>query len=403
MSDWIDYEAVGATGRDDLVEAIRPALDATLLSGDIIDLALRSSVEPSRFEALVSRIVELRSALRDRLEKEGLSGLVVAFEPDSYNIEATIGENLRFGTATGPALSDKALASNPYVMSVLREAGLDETLYQMGLEIASNAVELFADLPPDNPLFQQLTFMAPEEIPEYQALLQRLQGKAYTAVSPEDRAKIITLSFAYIEPRHRFGLLTPELMAKIVEARNTIYKGLPPDLQGALERYDPERFSAAGSLMDNVLFGRIVHQQAEGPERIRAIVRDLLDELGLYDDVLGVGMDYNVGAGGRRLTVAQRQKVDVARTLIKRGDYLIFNRPMSVIDQRVQDQILRNILKLEEARPNGQKPAIIWVLSNPAMSQFFDRVVVFDRGKLAEDGTHDTLLTQNGIFKGLLA
>jgi putative ABC transport system ATP-binding protein len=76
---------------------------------------------------------------------------------------------------------------------------------------------------------------------------------------------------------------------------------------------------------------------------------------------------------------------------------------MSVIDQRVQDQILRNILKLEESRPSGQKPAIIWVLSNPAMSQFFNRVVVFDRGTLVEDGTHESLATQNGVFKGLLA
>jgi putative ABC transport system ATP-binding protein len=403
MSDWIDYEAAGATGRHDLIEAIRPALDATMLSHDIIDLALRSSVDPSRFEALVSRMVELRTALRHRLDEEGLSSLVVPFEPHSYNTEATIGENLRFGTATGPALSDKALASNPYVMSVLKDGGLDQTFYEMGLEIASNAVELFADLAPDNPLFQQLTFMAPEEIPTYQALLQRLQGKGYDAVSEEDRARIITLSFAYIEPRHRFGLLTPDLMTKIVEARNAIYEGLPPELQGALERYDPTRFAAAASLMDNVLFGRIGHQHADGPERIREIVRDLLDELDLHDDALGVGMDFNVGAGGRRLTVAQRQKIDVARTLIKRADYLIFNRPMSVIDQRVQDQILRNILKLEEARPSGQKPAIIWVLSNPAMSQFFDRVVVFDRGMLAEDGTHEALATQDGIFKGLLA
>jgi len=402
-SDWIDYEAAGATGKHDLIEAIRPALDATILSNDIVELALRSSIEPSRSEELVSRIVELRSALRDRLEQENLSGLVIAFEPHTYNTEATVGENLRFGTATGPALSDKALASNPYVMSVLKAGGLDQTFYEMGLEIASNAIDLFADLAPDNPLFQQLTFMAPEEIPDYQALLQRLQGRAYDAVSVGDRAKIITLSFAYIEPRHRFGLLTPDLMAKIVEARNTIYEGLPPELKGALERYDPGRFAAAASLMDNVLFGRIGHQHADGPERIRAIVRELFDELGLYDDVLGVGLDFNVGAAGRRLTVAQRQKVDVARALIKRADYLIFNRPMSVIDQRVQDQILRNILKLEAARPEGQRPAIVWVLSNPAMSQFFDRVVVFDRGMLAEDGTHDALSSQNGIFKGLLA
>jgi putative ABC transport system ATP-binding protein len=80
------------------------------------------------------------------------------------------------------------------MMSVLKGAGLDHVFYEMGMEIASNAIELFADLPPDNPLFQQLTFMAPEEIPDYQALVTRLQGKPYETVSEEDRAKIITLS-----------------------------------------------------------------------------------------------------------------------------------------------------------------------------------------------------------------
>ena len=50
--------------------------------------------------------------------------------------------------------------------------------------------------------------MTPDEIPDYQVLLQRLQGRTYADASTEDRAQIITLSFAYIEPRHRFGLLT---------------------------------------------------------------------------------------------------------------------------------------------------------------------------------------------------
>ena len=400
-SDWIDYEAAGATGPHDLITAIRPVLDATILSQDIIDLALRTSFDPEQHHELVDRIVELRSALRARLEEEKLSGLVVPFEATTYNPEATIGENLRFGTAKGPAFADKALASNPYVLSVLKSLGLDETLYHMGLEIADNAIELFADLPPDNPLFQQLTFMTPDEIPTYQQLLQKLQGRPYDAVSEEDRAQIITLSFAYIEPRHRFGLLTAELMDKIVEARNKIYAELPADLQGAIERYDPERYATAASLMDNVLFGRIGNQHPDGPDRIREIVRHLLDELGLYDDVLGVGLSFNVGAGGRRLTVAQRQKVDVARTLIKRSDYLIFNRPLSVIDQRVQDHILRNVL--EEAKRGDRKPAIIWVLSNPAVAQYFDRVLVFDRGTLVDDGTHETLATKDGVFKELVA
>ncbi|MBA3449537.1 MAG: ABC transporter ATP-binding protein, partial [Pseudaminobacter sp.] len=400
-SDWIDYAAAGATGPDDLLMVVRPVLDAVVLSRDILDLGLRASVDAARHEKIVGRIVEVRLALRARLDAENLSGLVASFEPGAYNLQATVGENLLFGAATGPALADKALASNPYFLQVLKSAGLDQVLFGIGLEIAANAIELFSDLPPDHPFFQQLAFMTADEIPAYQILLQKLKGRDYAAVSEDDRARIITLSFAYIEPRHRFGLLTDELMSKVVDARAQFYDGLPDGLKEAIEPYNPARYTAAASVMDNVLFGRIGHNHPEGPERIRSIVRELLASLDLFDDVLDIGLDFNVGVGGRRLTGAQRQKLDLARALLKRTDFLILNRPLSALDQRAQEQILCNVL--EEARRDGRAPAIIWVLASPSMAKYFDRVIVFDDGELVEDGTHETLSARNGIFTGLLA
>ncbi|TGR16089.1 ABC transporter ATP-binding protein, partial [Mesorhizobium sp. M1C.F.Ca.ET.196.01.1.1] len=97
---------------------------------------------------------------------------------------------------------------------------------------------------------------------------------------------------------------------------------------------------------------------------------------GLYGELLDVGLDFNVGAGGRRLTSGQRQKLDVARALLKRPDFLILNRPLSALDQRVQEKVLQNVL--EEARRDGRSPAIVWVVTNPAMAMMFDRVVVLD-------------------------
>jgi len=400
-SDWIDYAAAGATGPDTLFDVVRPVLDAVILTQDILDLGLRSRIDTEAHPEIVRRIVEVRHALSERLDQENLSDLVEFFEPGEYNTQATIGENLLFGTATGTALTGGELAKNAYFRSVLSEGGLAETLYAMGLEIATNAIELFADLPSDHPFFQQLTFMPAEDIPEYQQLLQRLRGKSFDAASDADRAKIIKLSFAYIEPRHRFGLLTPELMGKIVAARTRFYENLPRELEGAIERYDPSRYTTAATLMDNVLFGRIGQNHPDGPERIRSIVRELLDSLGLYDDVLDIGLDFNVGVGGRRLTAAQRQKLDVARTLLKRADFIILNRPFAALDQRTLELVTHNTL--EEAGRDGRQPAIIWVLPNPRLAQSFDRIVVFHGGELVEDGTYETLKARNGIFTGLLS
>lgn len=399
--DWIDYASAGATGPEDLSMAIRSILDAVLLTRDVLDLGLRSTADPVRNSHLIDRIVELRTALRERLKREKLSDMVVPFEPGAYNPEATVGENLLFGSPVGPKLRGRAVASDPYFVSVMVKYGLDRALYDMGLEIAEQAIELFADLPPDHPFFQQLAFMTPEEIPTYQALLQKLKGKDYDSVSREDRVAIISLSFAYIEPRHRFGLLTDELMKKIVEAREDFYANLPEDMAKDIEPFDPERYTIAATVMDNVLFGRIGHSQADAAEKVRAIVTDILDELQLYDDVMDVGLGFNVGVGGRRLTGAQRQKLDVARALIKRADFIICNRPLLALDSRLQDQILRNVLK--ESREGDRSPAIVWVVASPGMAKYFERVIVFDSGQLVEEGTHEKLSSGKSVFKELIA
>ncbi|MDK1386008.1 Lactococcin-G-processing and transport ATP-binding protein LagD [Ensifer psoraleae] len=387
-SDWIDYGAAGATGPDDLFAKVRAVLDTVLLTNDIMALAGRATINPEEHEAFAAEIVEMRGALRRRLEAEKLSDLVVFFEPGSYNIEATVGENLLFGTVTDHARWEKALEDHPFFKTVLRRAGLHEIFYEMGLEIAGNVVELFRDLPPDHPFFQQLTFMAAEEIPVYEALLQKVRGRALDEVSEDDAIKIIRLCFGYIEPRHRFGLLSEELMTKIVEARREFSEGLPEDLVGIIEHYQPNRYIASASIIDNVLFGRIGHKHTDGSERIRAIVRDLFESLGLYNDVLAFGLDFNVGAGGKRLTAGQRQKLNLARALIRVSDFYIFNQPLLALDQRAQEQITRNVFAF--LRQDERKPAIVWVLANPALSELFDREAYFENGRLVSDEAVET-------------
>jgi len=86
---------------------------------------------------------------------------------------------------------------------------------------------------------------------------------------------------------------------------------------------------------------------------------------------------------------------------LKRSDYFIFNRPLSALDQRVQDQITRNIV--QDLHEEGKRPSIIWVLSNARLAEMFDRILLFDRGGLAEAGNYPELSEKNGMFKELLS
>ncbi|MBK5568049.1 ABC transporter transmembrane domain-containing protein [Ensifer sp. SSB1] len=396
-SDWIDYGSAGASGPDDLLVQIRPVLDAVLLTNDVMALAVRSTIDPNRHTAFAAGIVEMRSALRQSLEKEKLSDLVVFFEPGAYNVEATIGENMLFGTITDQVMWANALENHPFFKTILQRVGLRDTFYEMGIEIAENVVELFRDLPPDHPFFQQLTFMTAEEIPVYEAILQKVRSRGKGEVSEDDQIKIIRLCFDYIEPRHRFGLLTEEVMAKVVAARREFDEGLPADLAGMIEHYRPNRYIASGSIIDNVLFGRIGHKHADGSEKIRAIVRDLFEAGGLYNEVLAFGFDFNVGAGGKRLTAAQRQKLDLARALIRACDFYIFNQPLLALDQRVQEQVVRNVFSMLDRA--GREPAIVWVLANPSLLDLFDRVAQFENGRLVHDTGADAAVDDGRDYK----
>jgi len=396
-SDWIDYAAAGADGPGALSHRLQAVMRAVQLDRDIMDMALRSTVDPALYQGLAADIVALRAALRDELAARGLRDLIVPFTPGAYNIEATVGENLLFGTAVGPTLQYANIGNNGYFRSVVARDGLAEDLFAMGYEIAQTAIELFADLPPDHPFFQQLTFMTADDIPTYQALLQRLRPDGFASASDDQRGQIIQLSFAYIEPRHRFGLLTADLRAKIVAARQQFHEYLPPELHGAIEQYDPDRYSASANLLDNVLFGRISLKHSDGAERVQAAVRDLLVSRDLTDRVFSIGLDFHVGTQGKRLTPVQRQKLNLARGVLARSEYYVFNKPLQGLDARLQDQILRNCLAL--LRADGRQPGIIWVLANPTQAEHFDRVVVFKDGALVEDGTRDALMAQGGVFK----
>ncbi|MGL1404913.1 hypothetical protein ACSTIW_24005, partial [Vibrio parahaemolyticus] len=86
----------------------------------------------------------------------------------------------------------------------------------------------------------------------------------------------------------------------------------------------------------NILFGRLVYGQAQADQRIGTLTREVLDELELHDSVREVGLEFNVGVGGKRLGATQRQKLGIARALIKRPQFLVVNEAVAAFDGRTQ-------------------------------------------------------------------
>ena len=380
LADWVDYEAAGAKDADELKAKAVEVLGLVSMAEDVYRMGLRGTIDPARRSELAGKFLEARAALGKRLAAAEAAGLVESFDEARYNTNATVAENLLFGTPLGPEFSEENLARNAYVLKVLERAGLMDTMHEIGRKVAETMVELFADLPPGHEFFERFSFISSEDLPEFQAILGHLGRGDAGALSGEDRARLLSLPFKLVPARHRLDLIDDAVQRRLIEARVIFARELPENLAGAIEFFDRDKYNTAATLQDNILFGKQVYGQAKGEERVGALMAEVLDSLGLRSSVLEVGLDFAVGIGGGRLSAAQRQKLAIARALLKRPKLLIMNEATALLDNQAQGQIMDNVV----ARfANG---GLVWVLHRASLARYFNRVLVMRAGRVVEQG-----------------
>ncbi len=295
--------------------------------------------------------------MRERLESLGIKDWVERFDPAQYNRNATLAENLLFGTPVGRTFDVENLPGNAYVRHVLRATGLDELLLRTGHKVAETMVELFSGLPPGHEFFAQYSFINQDDLPQFEAILKRVADVGSKGLNAEESRSLLALPLKLIAARHRLGLIDESFEARVIEARRYFAENLPPELRAAVEFFDPERYNSAATLQDNILFGKIVTGQAGAVERITKLVRELLDELELRPMVMRNGLDFQVGVGGARLAPAERQKVAMMRALLKRPVLLVLDQAAAVVDPASQTRVVEAVLR------ERQGAAVIWVLT----------------------------------------
>jgi len=396
-ADWIDYASVGVAGPQEMEARILEVLKVVDLEAHLFELGLRSGADPARTEELRDELLGARTAMHERLASLGMEEWVEQFDPTRYNRNASLAENLLFGAPVGKTFDIENLAKNAYVRQVLEETALVADLVRIGHKVAETMVELFSGLPPGHEFFEQYSFIRHEDLPNFKEILSRVVESDLGAIAVADRDQLLALPFKLIQARHRLGLIDEALEQRIVEARRYFASRLPADLKGAVEFFDPTRYNIAASLQDNILFGKIVTGQAEAASKVGALLRQVLDDLGLRPHVVKIGLEFQVGVGGARLPPPERQKIAMARALLKRPAVLILDQAAAVLDPVTQVHVLNNILGYRKGC------GVIWVLQRNELAERFDHVLVMERGRLAERGRVAELKERGGALQKLLA
>ena len=396
-ADWVDFDAVGISLGDSLLPAAESALSKVQLDRDVYQMGLRGTIDPETQSDLADAILRARKAMGERLEDPKLGRLVEVFAPDDYNTNATLAENLLFGAPIGDSLQIEHLASQAYVQDVLERSGLTETLIEVGYKLASTMVELFADLPPDHDYFRQFSFISAEDLPDYRTLIGRIDVSQLQALNPEDRERLLALTFKLIPARHRLDLVDDDLQGKIVKARHLFREQLPSELEAAVSFFDPDQYTTGATIQDNILFGKVAYGQAQANERIGDLITTVLADLDLRGRVIQVGLQAEVGVGGSRLSLAQRQKLALARALLKRPDILVAYDPTGPLDPNEQLAVIDNLVQEFEGR------TLIWSLNRIDWAERFDHVIVMRQGRIVEQGSFGELNRDGSALHALVA
>jgi ATP-binding cassette subfamily B multidrug efflux pump len=148
------------------------------------------------------------------------------------------------------------------------------------------------------------------------------------------------------------------------------------------------------SIRENIGYGRAHASDADiqqAAERAHAMefIADLVDKDG------NVGWDAKVGERGVKLSGGQRQRISLARVMLKDAPILLLDEATSALDSEVEAAILDTLYDMMQGK------TVIAIAHRLSTIAQMDRIVVMDQGKIIEDGPHDVLLAQGGVYAQL--
>ncbi|MFH1152778.1 MAG: ABC transporter ATP-binding protein/permease [Pseudomonadota bacterium] len=375
---------------DDLISV----LQQSGLFVDVLRFGL-STVIDNHDNTLVPAIISMRRKFQESFGKEVVDW-VEFFHDGSYISYASIADNIIFGTPANQSFSGTQLVRNPVFKSFLDEECLTAPLVRLGRELVEQTVDILKNLPLEKVFFEQSPISI-ESFGFYKSLVPKLKDKTPDNLEDYVQSALLEVALNFSPARHKTAVLPGPVKSLILESRHRFREKILETEPGAIAFYRDDTYICTQSILNNMLFGLTKTSATHVQEKINQMIVHLLIEDDLLEAIIEIGMNFDVGTMGNRLSGGQCQKLAIARIFLKAPSILIFDEATSALDNLSQQRI-QNVLE----RNWKGRSTMVAVVHRLDIIKNYDKVGFMKAGKIVEYGSYDQLMNKKGFLHDLI-
>jgi ABC-type multidrug transport system fused ATPase/permease subunit len=162
-----------------------------------------------------------------------------------------------------------------------------------------------------------------------------------------------------------------------------------PALRSRIALVSQDNYLFSGTVRDNIAFGKLDATDEDIVAAARAAQ--------IHDFIMSLpaGYDSVIGERGSRFSGGQRQRLAIARALLRDAPILILDEATSALDAETEHEVLEELAAVTVGK------TVISITHRLALAMRSDVIYVLDKGRIVQTGTHDELLTQPGLYRKL--